>query len=72
MKVYILEREECYDPLVYCNREAAVKAMMDFIEQTKRVAVIRVYESQEDESEPFKQVEYIDTFKPAPVTYRLP
>lgn len=56
MKIYLLEREDIYTPLIYTDKVAAVNAMIKFANETGRVAIIRFYESQEDPSQPLKQV----------------
>lgn len=61
MKVYLLEKENCYDVLVFSDKEAAVKAMTEFVKETKRAAIIRIFESQNDNSKPFEQVEYLSS-----------
>lgn len=61
MKVYLLEREGVYTPIVYTDEAAAINAMEKFIIDTGCVAIIRYLENQENLSEPLKEVKCITT-----------
>ncbi len=62
MRIYVLEREG-YDyteqTLIYENKEFAVNALLRFALNTNCVAIVYVFESQEDSSKPYKLIESI-------------
>jgi hypothetical protein len=62
VKVYVLDREgfDYTDQLhLYTSREAAIDAMIMFAIRTKCVALIQVFENQEEPNVPFELVETI-------------
>jgi hypothetical protein len=62
MKVYMLEREGfdyIEQTLVYASKDIAVNKMIEFALTTKCVAVVYVFERQENFAEPFKLIESI-------------